>query len=139
MPVLLQRQKPMVCLLQRKPEMTYESNPSSVSRGIVDSYSYSTLSWITWEVVTVVGGILRYGLLRHMLANGALVYPTQGGRYRAEVAWHWGGDFSVVNDPLGEPGRTPLYTYVGLLPGGAPWTVTKYFPLFRGRAPYWGL
>ena len=27
-------------------------------------------------------------------------------------AWHWGRDCSVVNDPLGEPGRTPLY--VGL-------------------------
>jgi len=27
-------------------------------------------------------------------------------------AWQWGSDSSVVNDPLGEPGRTPLY--VGL-------------------------
>ena len=26
--------------------------------------------------------------------------------------WHFGSDSSVVNDPLGEPGRTPLY--VGL-------------------------
>jgi len=30
-----------------------------------------------------------------------------------KAAWHWGRDCSVVNDPLGEPGRTPLY--VGLL------------------------
>jgi len=29
------------------------------------------------------------------------------------AVWHWGRDSSVVNDPLGEPGRTPLY--VGLL------------------------
>ena len=29
------------------------------------------------------------------------------------AAWHWGRDSSVVNDPLGEPGRTALY--VGLL------------------------
>ena len=28
------------------------------------------------------------------------------------AAWHWGSDSSVVNDPLGEPGRTPFY--VGL-------------------------
>jgi hypothetical protein len=28
-----------------------------------------------------------------------------------KAAWHWGSD-SVVNDPLGEPGHTPLY--VGL-------------------------
>jgi len=29
-----------------------------------------------------------------------------------KVAWHWGRDCSVINDPLGEPGCTPLY--VGL-------------------------
>ena len=29
-----------------------------------------------------------------------------------KAAWHWGRDCSVVNDPLGEPGRTP--SYVGL-------------------------
>ena len=27
-------------------------------------------------------------------------------------AWHWGRDCSVINDPFGEPGHTPLY--VGL-------------------------
>jgi len=30
-----------------------------------------------------------------------------------KAAWHWGTDCSVRNDPLGEPGCTPLY--VGLL------------------------
>jgi hypothetical protein len=30
-----------------------------------------------------------------------------------KAAWLWGRDSSVVNDPLGETGRTPLY--VGLL------------------------
>jgi len=30
-----------------------------------------------------------------------------------KAAWHWGRDCSVLNDPLGEPGCTPLY--VGLL------------------------
>ena len=29
-----------------------------------------------------------------------------------KAAWHWGSDSSVINDPLGEPGHTPLY--VGL-------------------------
>ena len=29
-----------------------------------------------------------------------------------KVAWHWGRDCSVINDPLGEPGCNPLY--VGL-------------------------
>ena len=26
-----------------------------------------------------------------------------------KAAWHWGRDCSIVNDPLGEPGHTPLY------------------------------
>jgi hypothetical protein len=30
------------------------------------------------------GGDTCRGLLQHTLANGALVYPSQGGRYRAE-------------------------------------------------------
>ena len=29
-----------------------------------------------------------------------------------KAAWNWGRDCSVVNDPLGKPGRVPLY--VGL-------------------------
>ena len=61
---------------------SHKSNPSSVLQGIVDSYS--TLPWVTWGAVTVVKGIPWRGLLRHRLANGALVYPSQGGRYRAE-------------------------------------------------------
>ena len=35
--------------------VSHKSNPLSVLRGIVDSYS--TLPWVTWEVVTVVEGI----------------------------------------------------------------------------------
>jgi len=30
-----------------------------------------------------------------------------------KAEWHWGRDDSVINNPLGEPGCTPLY--VGLL------------------------
>jgi len=29
-----------------------------------------------------------------------------------KAAWHWGSHSSVLNDTLGDPGRTPLY--VGL-------------------------
>jgi hypothetical protein len=53
------------------------------------------------------------------------------------AAWHWGRDSSVVNDPLGELSRTPLY--VGL---PAPWASVEgdlmFFPI-RRRAPFWGL
>jgi hypothetical protein len=55
-----------------------------------------------------------------------------------KAAWYWGRDCSVVNDPLGEPGRTPLY--VGL---PSTWGLCRrwlnVFPLFCKRAPYWGL
>jgi hypothetical protein len=61
---------------------SHKSNSSSASQGMVDLYS--TLSWVTWEAVTVVEGISWRGLLRHRLANGALVYPSEGGRYCAE-------------------------------------------------------
>ena len=33
-----------------------------------------------------------------------------------KAAWHWGRDCSVLNGPLGEPGRTALY--VGLPSAG---------------------
>jgi hypothetical protein len=26
-----------------------------------------------------------------------------------KAAWHWSSDSSVISDPLGEPGRTPLH------------------------------
>ena len=42
-----------------------------------------------------------------MLANGAVVYPNQIGRYHAESC-----NSSAVNYTLVEPGHTPLY--VGL-------------------------
>ena len=48
-----------------------------------------------------------------MLANRALVYSNQDGKYCADGCMALGSNSSVVNDPLGEPGCTPLY--VGLL------------------------
>jgi hypothetical protein len=82
-----------------------KSNLSSVPRGIVDSYS--NLPWVMAEVVTVVEGIPWWGLLWHKPANGVLVYPSQGAVLKA--AGRWGRECSVLNEPLGEPGRTPLY------------------------------
>jgi hypothetical protein len=86
---------------------SHKSNPSFVPQGIVDSYS--TLPWVMWEAVTVVEGIPWWGLLQHILANGAQA-KVEG--ILVKAAWHWGRDSSVENDPLGEPGHTPLY--VGL-------------------------
>jgi hypothetical protein len=53
------------------------------------------------------------------------------------AAWHWGRDSSVVNDPLGEPGRTPLY--VGLPSAWFSVDGDLIFFLIRRRAPFWGL
>jgi hypothetical protein len=52
------------------------------------------------------------------------------------AAWHWGRDSSVVNDTLGEPGRTPLY--VGLLSDwGSMDGDLMFLPIYR-RAPFLG-
>jgi len=50
------------------------------------------------------------------------------------AAWHWGRDSSIVNDPLGEPGCTPLY--VGLHLCAALLTVTLCFPPYAGGLLY---
>jgi len=78
--------------------------PSSVPQGYMDSYS--TLG-------QVGGGNRRGGatLIRVTMthANRALVYPSQGGRCGAEGRMALDSNSCVVNNPLGEPGRTPLY------------------------------
>jgi len=53
------------------------------------------------------------------------------------AARHWGTESSVVNDPLGEAGCTPLYA---VLPSacGPVNSDLMFFPTCR-RAPFWGL
>jgi hypothetical protein len=46
------------------------------------------------------------------------------------AAWHCGTDSNVINDPLGEPGRTPLY--VGLLSAWGSVDGDIFFPHFVG-------
>jgi len=54
-----------------------------------------------------------------------------------KAAWHWGRDSSVINDPLGEPGCTPLY--VGLPSAwGSMDGDLMFFSICRS-APFWGL
>ena len=62
------------------------------------------------------------------LDSAALVYQSQGGRYRAQGCMTLGSDSSIVNDPLGEPGRTPMY--VGLLSTWSSEDVEQVFCLF---------
>jgi len=44
-----------------------------------------------------------------------------------KAAWHWGSDNSVVNNPFGEPGQTPVWASVD--------SDHTFFPHFFGRAP----
>jgi hypothetical protein len=78
------------------------------------------------------------GVATTHVANGALVYPSQGGSIVLRAAWHWGReDSSVINDPDGEPGRTQLC--VGLPSAwGSMDCDLMFFPICR-RAPFWGL
>ena len=79
---------------------------TTVPRVIVDSYS--TLLWVTWEAVTVVevqpnGGCYDTRWLTGLWSTQAKVEGIV-----LKAAWHCSRDSGVVNDPLEEPGRTPL-------------------------------
>jgi hypothetical protein len=53
-----------------------------------------------------------------------------------KAAWHWCSNSSVVNDPLGELGRTQrMKTFH---PRGAPWKWLYVSPLFHGWASWLG-
>jgi len=55
-----------------------------------------------------------------------------------KAVWHWCSNSSVVNDPLGQPGRTPLY--VGLLSTCGSVDGDHMFSLhFIGMLLKWGL
>ena len=71
--------------------------------------SYSTLPWVTWEVVTGVEGYSDEGYYDTRWLTG--LWSTRG-KVKGIVlksTLHWGSDCSVVNDHLGEPRRTTLY------------------------------
>ena len=54
-----------------------------------------------------------------------------------KAAWRWGRDSSVVNDPLGEPGRTPLYVGLPSAWGSVDGDL-MFFLYVRTRAPFGG-
>ena len=77
------------------------------------------------------------GCLDTRWLTGLVSTPTKVEGIVLKAAWHWDANSSVVNDPLGEPSRTPLY--VGLLSAwGSVDGDCMFFP-FRERATFWGL
>jgi len=85
------------------------------------------------EAVTGVEQIPCKGFLQHMLANGALVYQSQGGRYCAGAVWHWGSNRWVIKIPLQNQAAPHFYARLpsvwGSMDGG------HTFSLFCGKAP----
>jgi len=80
----------------------------------VDSYSTRTLPWVSWKAVTGVEGYPDEGYYDTRWLKE--LWPTQA---KVEVivlkaAWQCGRDSSVVKDPIGEPGRNPLYVHLSL-------------------------
>jgi len=86
---------------------SHTSNPSSAPQGYVNSYS--TLTWIMWEAVTCVEGHPDevYYDTCWLTWHWSIQAMVEGIVLKA--VWHWVSDCSVVNDPLGEPGSTPMY------------------------------
>jgi len=115
--------------------VSHKSNPSSVPRGIIGSYC--TVTCVAWEAVTVVEGYPDEGCYNTCWLTGLWSTQTKVEGTAPRAAWHWGRGSSVVNDPLGEPGRTTLY--VGLPPvWGSVDGDLMFFHICK-RAPFWGL
>jgi hypothetical protein len=71
--------------------------------------SYSALPWVNGEAVTGVEGLYPdEGSYGTRWLTGLWSTETKVEGIVLKAAWHWGSD-NVVNDPLGEPGRTSLY------------------------------
>jgi hypothetical protein len=80
---------------------SHKSNPSNVTHGYVDLYS--TLHWVTSEVVTGVEG---YHDDKRWLKG---LWSTQANvECVLKAALHWGGDCIVVTDPLGGTRPHPI-------------------------------
>jgi hypothetical protein len=53
------------------------------------------------------------------MANRPLVHQCKDGGIMTRTAWHWGGDDSVMNDPLRALGKTLLYLCLPPILGSA--------------------
>jgi hypothetical protein len=59
------------------------------------------------------------GCYHTRLPTGLLSTQAKMEGITLKAAWHWGTSSCVVNDPLGERGRAPLYK--SFLLSGVPW------------------
>jgi hypothetical protein len=90
-----------------------------------------------WEAITVVDGNPDGGCYDTSWLMGVWSTQAKVEGIVLKAAWHGGIDSSVVDNPLGEPGWTPLY--VGLPSAwGSVDGDFRFSPICR-RAPFWGL
>jgi len=81
----------------------------------------------------MIGGCYNTGWLTGPWSTQAKVEGTV-----PKAAWHGGRDSSVVNNPLGEPGRTPLYVGFPSAWGSVDGDLMFFLYVCR-RAPFWRL
>jgi hypothetical protein len=67
------------------------------------------LPWVIWEVVTGEEEHHDEGYFDTRWLKGFWSTQAKVEGIVLKAAWRWGSDCSVVNNPLGEPGCTPLY------------------------------
>jgi hypothetical protein len=96
-----------------------------------------TLPWVTWEAVTVVQSNPDEGCYDTSWLTGPWSTQAKVEGIVPKAAWHWGRHSSVVNDSLGEPGRTQFYVCLPSVWGSV--DGNQILSPFRGRAPYFGL
>ena len=115
---------------------SHKSKPSSLLRGIVDSYS--ALPWVTWEAVTFVEDIPWWVCHDTCWLTGLWSTQAKVEGIVLKAAWHWGRDCSVITIPVGNQAAPNCMQAFRLR--GAPWPVTlRFSPYVCTRAPFWGL
>jgi len=106
---------------------TIQFKLSSVSQGYVAIRTLSHVgSGSRCGGVSSTGYYLDDLWLRHTLAYRECIV--------LKAAWNWGSKSIVINDPLEEEGRTPLYEYVGLPTARGSVDGDRMFFPFHGRA-----
>jgi len=137
MPLLTSHKLPLLQNSLNTNYASHKTNPSSIPQGYVDSYS--TLPLVTWEAITGVEGYPDEGYYYNTRwLTGLCSAQATVESIMLKAAWHWSRDCSVVNDPLGESGLTPLY--VGLPSAwGSVDGDRMFYPSFVGGLHNWGL
>jgi hypothetical protein len=104
----------------------------------------TSIPWAMWKAVTGVcvcvcgGGHRVKGYYDKHWLTGLWCTQAKVEGIMLKAAWHWGRNSSVINDPLGEPGCTPLYISLPSTWGSVDGD-RMFSPSFMGQLRNWGL